>query len=574
MKPNKKTSPKQEQGIDAQIISLDKIQTSKLNPRRFFDENSIAELAESIKKVGVIQPITVRQGKKGMYEIICGERRYRASVAAEKTDIPVYIKNCNDDEFLEIAFIENIQREDVSEIETAEAIKSFIDSRKEDFNTMAVRLGKSVKYIRDRYQLNNLIDEIKALVQDSSLTVAKAILLSAYDLELQKKIVDNNLKNQYNSWLDLSYTKFANALNSQFNTNLHTAKFDTSECEKCPFNSAVNSLFVEKDDKKCLKKACFMEKHQNFAIQKAIAQIEENPTVLIMHSHSDAWFLNALKEQGVEIATCVYDSYPTEPDKPEAPKKEDSIDPETKEFDAEDWQTAQDDYKEEIEEYNAELIEYEKEVAEIETKIAEGKIEKCFVIRGNTLDIQIRSLSEEETQSEDISSQEKSQLEKLNKQDERNSEIKIENSVKDIKDLLFPNDGHFTEVEGTKIEQDIFFFYVFSELSHSTQETFFEGKPTKEKDMFDFISKMTPEQRMSIIRSFIVSKLRSYAFGKGSVSTQLLLEFAKLHKEKETLDILAKYQAIYDKRKGSIEAKKGDILAVKETIEENIEEAE
>ncbi len=90
--------------------------------------------------------------------------------------------------------------------------------------------------------------------------------------------------------------------------------------------------------------------------------------------------------------------------------------------------------------------------------------------------------------------------------------------------------------------------------------------------MFDFVSKMTTEQRMSIIRSFIISKLRSYAHSSKSVSTQLLIEFAKMHKEKETLDILAKYQTIYDKRKANIETKKKDIVSVGELVEETSEQ--
>lgn len=140
MKTNNKVTPKQETEKKIEVVSipLNKIQASKLNPRRFFDESSLLELADSIKKVGVIQPITVRTVKNGKYEIVCGERRYRASLLAEKADIPACIKDCTDSELLDMAFIENIQREEVSEIETAEAIKSFIDTNKEDFNSMAI----------------------------------------------------------------------------------------------------------------------------------------------------------------------------------------------------------------------------------------------------------------------------------------------------------------------------------------------------------------------------------------------------------------------------------------------------
>jgi ParB family chromosome partitioning protein len=577
MKTNNKVTPKQETEKKIEVVSipLNKIQASKLNPRRFFDESSLLELADSIKKVGVIQPITVRTVKSGKYEIVCGERRYRASLLAEKADIPACIKDCTDSELLDMAFIENIQREEVSEIETAEAIKSFIDTNKEDFNSMAIRLGKSVKSVRDRYQLNSLIDEIKALVHNNTLSVAKAVLLSSYEEEQQQKIHGNYLMNQHNSWLDLSYSKFVSSLNSHFNTNLSTAKFDLSECEKCPFNSAVSSLFVEDENKKCLKKECFIAKQQNFSIQKAIAQIEENPTYVVIQSYSESWFLKALAEHGIEVtnsSSTPYKNYPSEPDQPEKPKESDYIDEETKQLDQQEWITAKGDYEDEMGTYKEDLEEYQKEVAEIEQKIAERKIERCFVIRGTSVDTEMRFLSEDEMNCEDISSNEKAELDKLIKQDDRNAEIKIENSVKDIKDILFPNDKHLINVEGTKAEQDILFYYIFLEISRDSIESFFNGKYPSDKEMFDFVSKMTTEQRMSIIRSFIISKLRSYAHSSKSVSTQLLIEFAKMHKEKETLDILAKYQTIYDKRKANIETKKKDIVSVGELVEETSEQ--
>lgn len=546
-------------------IPLDKIHTSKLNPRQYFDENSLIELSESIKKVGVIQPITVRKSKKGTFEIICGERRYRASVLAQMPSIPACLKECTDTEFLDIALIENIQREDVSEIETAETIKSFIDANKEDFNSMAIRLGKSVKYVRDRYQLNSLIDEIKALVHTNVLSVAKAVLLASYEQDIQKSVLDKYLHNQFNSWLELSYTKFANNLNSHFNTNLCNAKFDISDCLKCPFNSAISSLFVEDENKQCFKKSCFMEKQQNFSIQKAIAQLEEYPTYMIIQSYSDSWFLKALEEQGFTIANSSdvkYTNYPTPPQQPEEPQESDYIDEETKALDVNEWVTAKGEYEEEIQEYQKNFKEYEQEIKGIELKIEERKIERCFVICGTTLGLEMRYLSEEETAiDEDISSSDKLQLEKLNKKDEQNQAVKVRNSVKDIKEQLFPNDSHFTDVEATKAEQDIFFFYVFGELSRATVESFFDGKYPSEKEQFEFISNMTAEQRMSIIRSFIVSKLRCYAYNNTQISTQFLLEFAKLHKEKETLEILAKYQSVYDKRKLNIEAKKKEFVS-------------
>lgn len=570
MKKNNKNPKLDSVPVQSNEINLKDIIVT-YNPRKYFDEKALNELAESIKNIGVIQPITVRPVKNNAakYELICGERRFKACKMAKKTTIPAYIRECSDDERIEMAFVENIQREDVREIEIAEAIKGLLDAGKEDFESIAIRLGKSIKYVRDRYKLNALIDEIKELVNNSSLSVAKAVLLSSYEEELQRKVFENHLLDQYSNLLDISYSKFEGFLNRNFNTNLSTAKFDLSECQNCPFNSAVNSLFVEDENKKCLKKDCFIAKQQTFVLQKAIAQIEENPNYMIIKHYSDNWFMKALEEEGFEISNVSFENYPTEPELPEKPQKADYIDEETKKLDQQEWITAQRDYEDELETYKQNLEEYKKEIAEIEDKITQGQIERCYVIKGTHISTEIRYLSEEEANNEDASSQEKAALEKLIKQDKRNNEIKIENSVREIKEILFPNDKHFTEAAANKAEQDMFFYYILGALSRDTLVQFFNGEFPSENERFEFITKITPQQRISIIRSFIVSKLREYAHNSTSISTQFLLEFAKMHKEKETLEILAKYQSIYDKRKESIEAKKKE-LQKDEVIKEKL----
>lgn len=553
------------------------------NPRQSFDENKIKELAESIKQIGIIQPITVRpvKDKENMFEIVCGERRYRASKLAEKKNIPAYIRECTDDERKDIAFVENIQREDVNDIEIAIAVKDFIDCGKEDFNSMAIRLGKSVKYVRDRYQLNNLIDDIKLLFLNDSITLGKAIILASYSNEIQEDVYTKHLKAEdYLYWGNYSQSKFVNSLDSVYNSNLNNAVFDKSECQSCTYNSAVSDLFAsESDCLKCLKKECFLAKTRAYKITHAEALLDENPTYLIVKSNASDWFLQALKEKGFETADIKYQRPPSKPDLPEEPKEEDFIDDETGELDKEWFNDALEDFNNEMEEYNSDFKEYETDLQTVEQAIKNGEIEPCFLIQNDELVICYRSLykediqeefneeSQEEQESQDeiqkpviaLRSTTKAQIVKLQEQDNRNKEIKVENIVKDIKEQVVKKGVDLSKNKGVKLEQNILFYYLIGEMSEENRKCLFgESYPT-DKVKFEFVQNLSEEQRTVIIRDFIISKLRNYAYGVKTIDAQLLIEFSKLHFEKETLEIEMKYQEVYNKRKTKIDEKIADI---------------
>ena len=134
-----------------------------INPRKIFSEKELAELAESIKKDGVLQAILLRPSGTG-YEIIFGERRYRASLIAGLDTIPATVREINDDEALKIAWVENIKRMDITPVEEAEFYKKLLGTNQFDIPSLCVQLGKKEGYIRTRIKLNSLITEFKALL--------------------------------------------------------------------------------------------------------------------------------------------------------------------------------------------------------------------------------------------------------------------------------------------------------------------------------------------------------------------------------------------------------------------------
>jgi len=176
-------------GGELQDIAIDSITPNPNQPRKEFDPDGIAELAESIKKVGVVQPIVVREKGSGSYEIIAGERRWRASQIAGLTTIPVVIKQSNDTDTLQMALIENIQREDISALELAEAYRLFLDSAAITQDDLASRVGKSRVSIANALRLLRLPEEIRAALRNGKISEGHGRALLQFETDAERLIV-------------------------------------------------------------------------------------------------------------------------------------------------------------------------------------------------------------------------------------------------------------------------------------------------------------------------------------------------------------------------------------------------
>ena len=178
-------------------IAISKLRPSSIQPRRLFDKNSINELAESIKSKGLVQPILVRPSKseEGEYEIIAGERRWRAAQIAQLHELPAVVKNLDDVEALEMAIIENVQRADLSPIEEATGYKKLMEQYNHTQEALAPIVGKSRSHIANIIRLLNLPASIQDMISQGIITSghARAIMNSAFPEELAKKIVEENL---------------------------------------------------------------------------------------------------------------------------------------------------------------------------------------------------------------------------------------------------------------------------------------------------------------------------------------------------------------------------------------------
>lgn len=173
---------------ELKLIRISDIQKNPYQPRKEFSEEKIKELAQSIKENGLIQPIIVRQSPVIGYEILAGERRYRASIAAGLSEVPVIIKKLSDQDMMIHSIIENLQREDLNPIEEAKAYQSLID-KGYTHAEIADKMGKSRPYITNLVRLLTLPDFILTEVETGKLSQAHARLLIQLPVEEQKKLL-------------------------------------------------------------------------------------------------------------------------------------------------------------------------------------------------------------------------------------------------------------------------------------------------------------------------------------------------------------------------------------------------
>ena len=188
-----------ETATNEEIIELriDELRANPYQPRKIFDSEALKDLALSIKEHGVFQPIIVKKSIKG-YEIIAGERRVRASKLAGLEKIPAIIRNLDDEQMMEIALLENLQRENLSSIEEAIAYRKMIDGLSLTQEELAKKVGKSRSHITNILGLLRLPEEVQEMIANNKLTMAHARVLSKLEdnnkiIELANKIVNEGM---------------------------------------------------------------------------------------------------------------------------------------------------------------------------------------------------------------------------------------------------------------------------------------------------------------------------------------------------------------------------------------------
>lgn len=520
------------------MISLTSIQTSSFNPRSSFPEAELNELAENIKKQGLLQAIVVRPTKeKNIYEIVCGERRYRASQIAGLKEIPATVRVLSDDEAREVAISENLLREDISPMEEATAFQKLLDTKLYSISDLTTRFGKSEAFVRGRLRLNNLIPEITDLLAQELISIGAAEEISKYGTDVQEEIFNQHLGDSYYSWLYLPVKELISRIENNFSTQLTQFLFDKADCLQCTHNSNNLNLFEEnKSCGCCLNRPCLKAKNNEYMINKAITLSSENhlfPIFQARYNYNED-VVKTLKEQEYEITDEKY--IVNVPQLPEEPQ--------------EDEYDERSEYEEAVNEYNSDLAEYLVDMESMNLQIANGTISSCIIIGNNDVVIKFCEIKAEALEADNTLS---SQIEKLTQKDNRNKEIAEEKIIEDTKKII--RKTNFTGDFSLDEEKMMYYFMlscVNSEHYESLgieKEYYYLSGDSKLK----IINNLTEDIKDIIRRDYLVHNFNDIC--NRQTSADLLLTFARQHVPEEIAEVEKKYNDIYSKRHSKIEEK-------------------
>jgi ParB family chromosome partitioning protein len=299
-------------------IPLHRIQESKTNPRRAFDETKLAELAGNIRQHGVLQPVLVRPlpgGEDGFFELVAGARRYRASRIAGRETIPASVRELTDAECLELQLIENLQRADVHELDEARGYAALMRLQPDTYTveTLAEKIGRSEKYVYARLRLTHLVDEVEQAFYTAKLTVAHAFEIARLQAGDQRRALAECFPHHRTAAAvakdqkaeAVTVRELREWIEREIHLDITNAPFDPQDegllpaagsCTACPKRTGNNPLLFPEIRQKsiCTDRACYRAKVEAL-VRIRTKPLEAAGEKLLRVSQAPAW--QAKKQQ-------------------------------------------------------------------------------------------------------------------------------------------------------------------------------------------------------------------------------------------------------------------------------------
>jgi len=557
-----------------QYIKTNQLHESSFNPRKTFDQHGIDELAESIRQVGILQPIIARLNTQvikkttPIYEVICGSRRLSAAVIADLTEVPVILRELSDEEAFDLMITENLQRKDVSPLEEAIAYQSLVNKGSHDVHSLSIRFGKSETYIRQRVKLNDLINEFKDLLFKEVINLSAAIEIAKLNQDNQIELFDSRFKNYEHGLYGSvpSFKELKRYIERDFMTDLSDAPFDINDpilgpfgsCEGCQFNTASETLLFpdSPEQGKCINITCFKEK-KNRHFEREIKRVQEEEPDVILGAPGYIYGdeekrVNEMKKQGLPVVEMSWSNGFEEVTMPEQPEVPDSGDYETP-----------DDYEEAMEEYLDDVKNYENNLKEYTEKIASGVVRKVFMAAGNDKGkvryyepVGMRangSLSEQS--GADVAKAE--QIKELEEKDKRNAELAFEKTYADVKGLLEENIYSNISDDLSITEWQAVYVVLLESIGIVPLRE--EISPDKihieNKVKIEIASKLDSKQVNRLFRAFLQNRLNTSTPLYLQSEAKSLISIASEKHPDKVKEIELRHQGTYLKRKESIEKK-------------------
>lgn len=531
-----------ENGVQKAVnIPSDLIEPSNYNARKTFDADALKELAQSISVHGLIQPITVRRkGEKGEhYEIICGERRFRACRMLKLVEIPAIMREATDEQAYDLSISENLQREDVPPMEAAEAYKRLIDTKRYDVASLALQFGKSEKHVYQTLKLCELIKGIAKLVKAGKLTASAGIVISKYDKRIQAEILKDRLgEDEQGEWCSISAGVLDGKIQNCYTNNLENYLFDKTPCLKCPHNSTNFDLFATGSEcGRCADKKCLDAKNTAYLVAQAEDVALHDPKLVFIGEQYgyENEATQKVRKGGYEfknVHTYNLSRYPTAPTTPQASDYKKT----------EDFDKAQEKYGKEQEKYT-------KQTAHLDELKKQGKIRVYAEIGDKGVKLHYKEVATKDTKSNE------QLIADLITKKKRNTELQAEKTAEGIKEFLRTDE--LPQSAFTADEEIAMYFFMLSKLRRShykaigLKENDYYGLTDEKK--LKIASSLTEEQKTVVRRDYLYSHLTDRTATVADTKGGLLLAFAKQHLPKKTAEIEAPHAEDYGKKNARLD---------------------
>ena len=579
--PVAETSPAEQPAVhpetDVRLLDLNKIVNSTYNPRKNFREDTLLELAESIRQSGVLQPICVRPRDEG-FEIVYGERRYWAAAMANLKFIPALVRDLSDAEAEDAAITENLQREDVRPREEAAAYKRALQSGRHTVESLVGKFGKSEAYIRSRLKLCELIDALAGMLDKEEISVGVATEIAKYPADIQQEVYNDHFaEGCYNSWKTARIKEIARRLYERYMTKLESYNFDKTECLSCQHNTANQVLFKDECTGGCAgcqNRECMIRKNNEFLVQKAVKLLKDDPrTTLATDGETPAAVLEALEQEGYHVEELEYNAgyYDKAPQMPDVPQAENYV--------------SEVDFAEAQERHEIRMIRFTEQTQQLEFDISEGRVRKYAVIGNLDIEIRYEEIGDEErevTVNEGQDDEHKvfvtvvppSPLEGLLQQERRYREICYEHITTDMKQVFL--DVKVANKPLQKEEQQMFYYAVMQRVMSDSKlrQCGFRPKESSyltDSEQFAAAGRITAKQQAALIRAYLVDYFRSaapeYRCTDETLLTGMMCRFADMNFTEQSQKVQQEYLKVYERRKARLQ-EQIDALHAKAEAEE------
>lgn len=532
IKKSKPIKPLLQDG-EPEKIPIDKIDLSPLNYRKYYSETDLQEFAKELAIHGIISSLTVRPATDGRYELVVGERRWRAAKIAKLKEAPAIIAPLSDDEVIEIQLAENLQREDPHPMHEAQGIGQLQKKRK-SIDEISKRLGKSKAFVYSRIKLLALIEPIQEMFLADKISITEATEIATISADSQQEFFDEHCAN----WKEQESFHLFNLkyILDRFKYDLTRAPFnikdknlleDIGACSRCPFNTAtLKTLFPdEAKEAVCTNRNCYQKKCTAHFVKTVSKAFEEHqPEALLFYNNPSEELISALESipganELPRFARYEVTSFapPELPDK-EDYTNEDEEDSETPAFD-------ETGYNEAMDEYNSELEEYKRLLQSGEVKkglfISGGKIEMIpftfersstsNTYKSNVTAKQVQEAMKQGEATPDLLRQE---IERINAREQRQQELDQEKIYEQIHKSFsekladVSNNGDMTTADLVAARFLIYYNLDYS-AKYQVEEVLSIKGDEQKQNLFDVFANLTEQQHSYLIRKAILGKHES-----------------------------------------------------------------